>query len=89
MVIPDIRQRMTKAFLMSLQEGVCFTSNSIGPDRECDFSGVIAPTSDREAQWEKFKAAGIHQKKFNIFFDRSERDLFLAWAKEQLTHQPQ
>jgi len=53
------RARMTKEFLMGLQAGLYIASNTFQPDRpgKPRFAETVATPEEREAQWQRAKAA--------------------------------
>ena len=79
------RQPLTKAFLMSLATGRYLTSNTYrsGSSGEPCFAETVVPAEQREAQWQRIKAARVNGRLCNVFACPEDRDRWVNAVRLQ------
>ena len=76
------RAKLTKRLLMDQREGVYIASNQYIPVNPGPavptFEGHVARPDDREAQWERIKAAGANGRMCNVYEDPEDHVNWLS-----------
>jgi len=69
---PILIEKLSKAFLMNLTDGVFLVSNLYGIDKKPEFAEIVKPLSSRNDQWQRIKEARADQRLCHVF--RTEKD---------------
>ncbi len=73
--------KLTKRYLMSLQEGLFLVSNVFPNSMQSAFAEKVAPLNLRNDQWYRIIAAGVDQRLCYIFNTEKEYTKWLAKVK--------
>lgn len=75
---PKLRKKLTKTFLIELQEGDYLVSNLFPSKDKSAFAEKVSPLFERKKQWKRIVESRVDQRLCHVFKTKRE---YKAWLK--------